>query len=170
MSVSEGVSEVWRGGRFEADPWLVVADDADLPDGRPAIVGAARLVAGVPAAAPGRLGVLIGPADNVLDLAPVLANVSLVAVTFPKFSDGRGFSQARLLVERLGFAGEVRAVGEVLLDQIPLMLRVGITAFKIEHAPTRAALASGRLPSVPYHYQPAADAPAVAGRRFAGPV
>ena len=161
------VSDVWRGGRFEADAWVMVADDADVPDG-PAIVSAARLLAGLSGVARERLGVLVGPGDSVLDLAPALAEVALVAVTFPKFSDGRGFSQARLLVERLGFTGEVRAVGEVLLDQIPLMRRVGITAFKVEHAPTRAALAGGRLPEVPYHYQPAADG-TVAGRRFAGP-
>lgn len=159
-------ADVWRDGRFEADPWVVVADDADLPNA-PALVSLPRLAADVDVARE-RLGVLLLAADAVEDLAPLLARVSLVAVTFPKFNDGRGFSQARLLADRYGFKGEIRAVGEVLLDQIPLMRRVGITAFKVTHAPTRAALNAGHLPDVAYHYQPATDTPPTAGRRFIG--
>lgn len=163
------VSDVWRNGAFEADPWQVVADDAAIPADAAVIVSLARLLAaGSDLPAREYLGVVVGPADTVEALAPLLGRVALVAVTFPKFNDGRGFSQARLLAERLGFEGEIRAVGEVLLDQIALMLRVGITALKVDNAPTRAALAAGRLPTVPYHYQPATDTPAVAGRRFVG--
>lgn len=164
-------ADIWRDGRFEADPWLIVADDAALPVDRPVIVSTARLLAAdTELPEPARLGVVLGPADRLEDLAPALARVAVIAITFPKFNDGRGFSQARLLVVRHGYGGEIRAVGEVLLDQIPLMLRVGITAFQVTHAPTRAALAAGHLPSVPYHYQPASDAPAVAGRRFVGAI
>lgn len=162
-------ADIWRDGRFDPDPWVTVADDAAVPPDGPVIVSAARLLAAagdLPEWA--RLGVVLGPADRLEDLA--LARVAVVAITFPKFNDGRGFSQARLLGARYGYAGEIRAVGEVLLDQIPLMLRVGITAFQVTHAPTRAALIAGHLPTVPYHYQPASDAPAVAGRRFVGAV
>jgi phosphoadenosine phosphosulfate reductase len=159
-------ADVWRDGRFEADPWVIVGDDAELPD-VPAIVSLTRLVAGVAVPAE-RLGVLLQAADAVEELAPLLARVSLVAVTFPKFNDGRGFSQARLLADRYGFTGEIRAVGDVLLDQIPLMRRVGITAFKVTNSPTRSALAAGHLPDVAYHYQPATDTPPTAGRRFIG--
>jgi phosphoadenosine phosphosulfate reductase len=159
-------ADIWRDGRFEADPWQIVADDADLPDA-PVIVSLARLTAGVAVPAE-RLGGLLQAADAVEDLAPLLTRVSLVAVRFPKFNDGRGFSQARLLADRYGFKGEIRAVGDVLLDQIPLMRRVGITAFKVTNAPTRGALAAGHLPYVAYHYQPATDTPPTAGRRFIG--
>ena len=62
---------------------------------------------------------------------------------FPKFSDGRAFSTARLLRDKHGYAGELRAVGNVLSDQIPFMRRVGFDAFEVTHAPTRRALARG---------------------------
>lgn len=164
-------ADIWRNGRFEADPWRVVADDAAIPAEAPAIVSATRLgAAGGDLPARDKLGVLVGPADRLEDLAPLLDRVALVALSFPKFNDGRAFSQARLLVERHRYGGEIRAVGEVLLDQIPLMLRVGFSAFVVEHAPTRAALLAGHLPTVPYHYQPGTDAPAVAGRRFIGAI
>ena len=68
--------------------------------------------------------------------------------------------------ERYGYGGPVRAVGDVLLDLIPLMQRVGFTEFVVTHEPTRAALAEGRLPAVHYAYQPGWDGGSgqVAGR------
>ena len=77
----------------------------------------------------------------------------------PKFSDGRSYSTARLLRERLGFKGELRAVGDVLADQIPLMRRCGIESFEVKHAPTRAALFAGKLAEMHHFYQPIATAP-----------
>ena len=74
--------------------------------------------------------------------------------TFPAFTDGRGYSSARLLVERFGYKGELRAVGDVLADQIPLMRRCGITAFVVKHEPTRKALENGELATVNIFYQP----------------
>ena len=62
-----------------------------------------------------------------------------------------------------GFKGELRAVGDVLADQIPLMRRCGIASFEVRHAPTRAALAAGRLAEMHHFYQPiptAREAPA----------
>ena len=70
----------------------------------------------------------------------------MVALAFPKFSDGRSYSAARLLRERLGYKGELRATGDVLADQIPLMRRCGILSYEVRHAPTRAALAAARSP------------------------
>ena len=77
------------------------------------------------------------------------------ALAFPKFSDGRAFSTARLLRDKHGYAGELRAAGNVLADQIPFMRRVGFDAFEVTHAATRRALAEGRIPEVTLHYQPA---------------
>nr|WP_269332093.1 DUF934 domain-containing protein [Futiania mangrovii] len=91
-------------------------------------------------------------------LDPLLADLShldMIAVRFPKFNDGRGYSTIRLLRERHGFKGEIRATGDVLLDQIAFLRRVGATAFEITHAATRAALARGHLPEVSVFYQPA---------------
>jgi uncharacterized protein (DUF934 family) len=155
---------------FTPDPWRRLGDDEALPAaGRGGvIVPAARLADLAPAEVAG-LGLLLAPEDRVETVAAHLAHLALVVVSFPKFNDGRAFSQARLVAERHRFTGEIRAIGEVLIDQIPLMLRVGITAFAVTHAPTRRALADGRLPAVREHYQPDAVGPgAVAGRRHLG--
>ena len=104
-----------------------------------------------------RFGVVLQPADDVRALEPLLDRVAIVALTFPAFSDGRAFSQAMLLRTRLGYAGELRAVGTVLLDQVPLMLRTGFDSFEVAHAPTLARLVERRLPGIDLHYQPSAD-------------
>ena len=84
-----------------------------------------------------------------------LADRPLVALAFAKFADGRAFSYARLLRDRYGFGGELRAIGDVLIDEIPLMLRCGFDSFEVTNAPTLHALKGGRLPGSPLHYQPA---------------
>ena len=89
-------------------------------------------------------------------IAADLARLAVVALEFPKFRDGRAYSYARLLRERYGFKGELRAVGDVLLEQLFFMLRTGFDAFEIESADTlrdyRTALADFSV-----WYQPAAD-------------
>jgi uncharacterized protein (DUF934 family) len=67
-------------------------------------------------------------------VAADLARFAVVALEFPKFRDGRAYSYARLLRERHGFDGEVRAVGDVLLEQLFFMLRTGFDAFEIDSA------------------------------------
>ena len=85
-----------------------------------------------------RSAIEVASGEAVDALAPYLQRLALIALAFPKFSDGRAYSSARLLRERLGFTGELRAIGDVLADQIPLMRRCGITSFAVSHAPTRA--------------------------------
>ncbi len=80
---------------------------------------------------PGRIGVFLSPADDVAVLAADLESVALVAISFPSFTDGRGYSQARLLRERYSFKGEVRAVGEVLIDQLFYLQRCGFDSFAL---------------------------------------
>ncbi|MGH6923165.1 MAG: DUF934 domain-containing protein, partial [Propylenella sp.] len=115
----------------------------------------------------GPLGVEVLAGEPVRELEPYLSRLSLIAVSFPAFSDGRSYSAARLLRERLDYRGELRAVGDVLADQIPLMRRCGITSFEVKHGPTRAALAEGRLTEMKRFYQPIPTAPgeAPAGTR-----
>ena len=105
--------------------------------------------------------------EPVHTLEPYLWRLSLIALAFPKFHDGRSYSAARLLRERYHFRGELRAVGDVLQDQIPLMRRCGIDSFEVKHEPTRAALTEGRLPEMHRFYQPIPTAPheAPAGTR-----
>ncbi|TAJ25709.1 MAG: DUF934 domain-containing protein [Reyranella sp.] len=101
--------------------------------------------------------------DPVEDLAPHVARLRLIVLHFPKFSDGRAYSQARLLRGRLGYRGELRATGGVLQDQVPFMLRCGFDSFESEQAGFGEALARARtLFSVVY--QPTEDGRAPASR------
>lgn len=94
--------------------------------------------------------------DPVEDLAPHVGRLRLIVLDFPKFSDGRAYSQARLLRGRLGYAGELRATGGVLQDQVPFMLRCGFDSFESDQKAFGEALARARsLFSVVY--QPAED-------------
>lgn len=79
----------------------------------------------------GRLGVRIGPADRVELLRPDLTRLSLIAIEFAGPSEGRGYSQGRILRDRLGFSGELRAVGYVKRDQLFFLARCGFDAFEL---------------------------------------
>lgn len=88
-------------------------------------------------------------------LLPHLDRISLVEVSFPTFRDGRGYSSARILREA-GYQGELRAEGDVLVDQVPLMRRCGFDSFAPQASIDRAAL-DRALARYPEHYQGAAD-------------
>ncbi|MGE5470844.1 MAG: DUF934 domain-containing protein [Bacteroidota bacterium] len=77
-------------------------------------------------------GLLLQGGDRVEDVAGDLAHFAVIAVDFPKFVDGRGYSLASLLRQRYGYAGELRAVGDVLHDQLFFMQRVGFDAFALK--------------------------------------
>lgn len=89
-------------------------------------------------------------------IAPDLTHFALVALEFPKFRDGRAYSYARLLRERYGFKGELRAVGDVLLEQLFFMLRTGFNAFQIESADPLGAYQTA-LGDLSVWYQPTGD-------------
>ena len=88
-------------------------------------------------------------------LLPHLDRLALVEVSFPKFRDGRGYSTGRILREA-GYTGELRAQGDVLVDQIPLMRRCGFDSFAPE-APVDQAVLAASLARYEFHYQAAAD-------------
>ena len=116
-------------GRPVEDRFMLAADDASLPE-TPAVISLARLQRDSEALA-GRnadLGVQVGSATHPEDIAPFLGRVSVVVVEFPKFRDGRGFTIARTLRERYGYAGEIRAVGHILPDQYLFLVRCGFTS------------------------------------------
>ncbi len=146
---------IWRDGAFHADAWQKVPDDGELPEG-PVVVSKKRWLAEREGLAAGNtpLGLRLEPGEDLEDLASDIGKFALVALSFPKFSDGRAFSTARVLREKYGFAGELRAVGNVLSDQIPFMRRVGFDSYEVVHAPTRKALANGRIAEVTLVYQP----------------
>ncbi len=90
------------------------------------------------------------------DYADVLPHVDLVCIQFPKFADGRGYSAARLLRERYGFTGTLRALGDVLRDQLNYMARCGFDSFVM--APGKDPRASlSAFEDFSESYQPAAD-------------
>ncbi|WP_430513350.1 DUF934 domain-containing protein [Pannonibacter phragmitetus] len=100
------------------------------------------------------IAVLVSPGDDVEALAPFAARLPRIAVEFPKFSDGRGFSSARILREQMGYEGDIRAIGDFILDQIPLMLRCGVSSFEISKPHVEAALKAGIWPEVTHYLQP----------------
>ena len=114
-----------------------------------------------------RIGLLLQPADRVEDVAADLEYFQVIAVNFPKFVDGRGYSTAALLRQRYQFAGELRAVGDVLHDQLFFMRRVGFDAYALKDGKSvETALASG-FATFSQPYQGATDQPLPAFRRNA---
>lgn len=103
--------------------------------------------------------VRIEPGDDARALIPSLDRVALVEVAFPAFRDGRGYSTARILREA-GYEGELRAEGDVLVDQIPFMRRCGFDSFA-PAAPIDATTLQRSLDRYDHHYQKAADHPGI---------
>ncbi|QZP07940.1 DUF934 domain-containing protein [Caenibius sp. WL] len=99
--------------------------------------------------------VRVEPGDDARDLIPFLEQLRLIEVDFPSFMDGRGYSAARILREA-GYKGELRAVGDVLIDQLSHLRRCGFDAFAPEKGldPADVEATFNRWPEV---YQAAAD-------------
>jgi uncharacterized protein (DUF934 family) len=157
---------IWQDGSFQRDLWAKAVDGEPLPE-IPVVLSKKRWLVERDTLA-GRnipVGLKLEPSESLDDIAGDLSQFSVIALNFPKFSDGRSFSTATLLREKHSFAGELRAVGNVLSDQIPLMRRVGFDSFEVTHAPTRRALLEGRLAEVRLHYQPSVLVEPPAGTR-----
>ena len=144
------------------DSWTFVADDAEVPASGDLVVSVARAKELIQRN--GRLGVRVEPEDDVNEVAKVLSKVSLIAINFPKFGDGRGYTKARLLRERFGFKGELRAIGEVLADQLQYMLRCGFDSFGLAEGKDVAA-AIRAMDDFTVTYQAATDDPRPLYRR-----
>ncbi|WP_169546309.1 DUF934 domain-containing protein [Sneathiella aquimaris] len=103
-----------------------------------------------------RLGVILENTDDVNDIAEDLERLDLVVLQFPKMSDGRAYTQARLLRERLGYKGEIRAVGDVLRDDVFYMQRCGFNAFELRDDQDVNSVLKA-FDEITVTYQPAAD-------------
>src|SRR3977135_1285597 len=133
-----------RYGKISGDAFVRVADAAGLP------------VGGAVALRLGKTGVSWPNNRDVDDLVPYLDRLAVVALVFPTFRDGRAYSQARLLRERHGYKGELRATGQVLRDQFVFMLRAGFDAFEVmKESDAEAFAATVKRYSV--FYQPTGD-------------
>lgn len=116
------------------DRWQWLDESSPLGAGVAVVVPLTRLLAQRQALIdrPGDLGVVLSTDDDPLALAGDLDRLTLIAVNFPVFTDGRGYSSARLIRERLGWKGELRAIGDIQRDQIPYLSRVGFDAFALK--------------------------------------
>jgi uncharacterized protein (DUF934 family) len=141
-----------RDGIVVADPWLRLERNAD--GGLPAVPPAGDII--VPLAMwreqrarllgrPGRLGVWLEGREEPSTIAEDLKLLGVVAVHFPRFTDGRGYSTARLLRERYGYRGELRATGDVIRDVLFHLSSCGFNAFELrQDEDPREALAGLR--------------------------
>jgi len=126
------VTKLIKSGAYAQDSYAPVADDAALPDGAVLVSlprfqkeRGALLERNTP------IGVKLQAHENPEILGDDVSRLSLIALEFPKFRDGRAFSWARVLRTRLGFTGEIRAVGDFLYDQVNYQRRVGFDAWEV---------------------------------------
>ena len=149
-----------RDGEFAwgEDRFTTVADEDPIPAGD-VILSLARFMAeGEALLANRQVGVLLQPSEAVEDLAYDLPRIPVVVLAWPNFRDGRALSSARLLRQRYGYAGEVRAVGEVLREQALHMVRCGFDAFEPADGSDPQTWAQAALGRYRHVYQRAADA------------
>ena len=157
---------LYKNGAFVDDVWRMVGDD-EMPGDGPCILSLKAWLA-LDAGRDGSnapLGVRLEAGEMIDPILPRLDGLALVALAFPKFGDGRAFSKASMLRGQYGFKGEIRAVGDVLWDQLQLMRRCGFDAFSIENEPTIRALQSGKKPFMDEFYQPGLGAESAADLR-----
>ncbi len=155
-----------ENGRIVEDRYARIDDDAPIPDRVPAIVSAKRFLSD-PAALvrrDGSLGVAWPNDKRVAELEIWLGHLALIALAFPKFKDGRAYSQARLLRETYGFRGTLRATGDVLRDQFHFLTRAGFDSFEVKKDADASAFLDV-LARYSVYYQDGADGRAPALRR-----
>jgi uncharacterized protein (DUF934 family) len=147
-----------KQGRITTDLFVQIADGAELPGDGAILVPAARFLEDPEAMLrrAGKLGVIWPNNRNLDDLVPYLDRLAAVALVFPSFRDGRAYSQARLLRERHGYDGELRATGQVLRDQFVFMSRAGFDAFEVKKDADADAFAE-TMKRYSVFYQPTGD-------------
>jgi uncharacterized protein (DUF934 family) len=147
-----------KGGNIVNDAYLHMADDPELPGDGAILISAARFLEDPEGLLrrPGKLGVIWPNNRDVDDLLPFLDRLAVVALVFPTFRDGRAYTQARLLRERHGYRGELRATGQVLRDQFVFMLRAGFDAFEVKKQSDAEAFAA-TVKRYSVFYQPTGD-------------
>lgn len=121
-----------KDNRVVDDSWTILADDTQsLPDGDLLLSFAQwQTFSNQIEAHKGNVGVVIEGNAEIEDIIEPLLHLPLIAINFPKFADGRGFSVASLLRDRYNYCGEIRAVGGFIRDQLYLLNRCGFNAFK----------------------------------------
>ena len=151
-----------KNGELTQDSWVSVEDPAALPEGSgdsgDIIVTLDHWQAEkeTPKLRNGRLGIQLS-ADQLADsIGADVADFDLIALTFPKFQDGRAYSTARLLRERYGFEGELRATGAVHRDQFFFMARCGFDTYQVQDEKEVKGFTQA-MEEISLSYQPATD-------------
>lgn len=156
---AEATMRLWTPAGFREDEWRH-ADSPEvlLTNGRVILPLDALLAldSHTRRSVNGRLGVTLQPGEQLETIVHLLNELSLVALAFPAFSDGRSFSKAELLRSRYHFQGAIRAVGQILVDQLPHMLRLGFDEFEVSHPVLIERLEKGNTGGIGFYYQPAA--------------
>lgn len=145
------------------DRWKRVGDEAPLPETGDVLVSLGRFLEEKQAllARAGDVAVWLRSDETPTSLVGFLDRLAMIALDFPIFRDGRSYSSARILRERMGYKGELRAIGDVLCEQLTFMLRSGFTTFEMQSARALEEFASV-VHEVHVVYQPTGDGQATA--------
>jgi len=162
------VTKLIKSGAYAQDVFAPVADNAPLPEGA-VLVSLARFQKERESllARNTQVGIRLQAHENPESLGADINHFSLIALEFPKFRDGRAFSWARILRTRLGFTGEIRAVGDFLYDQVNYQHRVGFDAWEVPDNFT-LEMFNRALAEMTNVYQPSADGKKTIGELRAG--
>ena len=168
------MAQLIKNGIVAVDPWKTLeinegetAETVALPAGDLIVPLAVWQTRQPELAGRERLGLLLQPDDQVETVAADLPRFTVIAVNFPKFVDGRGYSTAALLRQRYGYTGELRAVGNVLHDQLFFMKRVGFDSYALLDSKNVAYAIEAGFTSFSDAYQAATDEPQPHFRRRA---
>ena len=154
-----------KDGEIVADRFAPIADDTPIPSNGSILLPAERLLAVVSVLnRKSETGVIWPNNRDIEELAPHLEKLAAIALVFPIFRDGRAYSQARILRERLGYRGELRATGQVLRDQFVFMLRAGFDAFDVKKSADADAF-KAVVKRYTVFYQPTGDGRITAFRK-----
>lgn len=159
--------KIIKDTQIQDDNWQLIAKDAtdNLPAGDIIVpVELWKTQADNLSQRDGGVAVWIDAGEEAESIAKDLEKVAFVAINFPAFTDGRGYSYARLLRERYGYEGEIRAIGDVLQDQLQHMTRCGFTSFALKEGKNIEAAVAG-LKTINEPYQAATDLPPLFRRR-----
>ncbi|MEH6552028.1 MAG: DUF934 domain-containing protein [Pseudomonadales bacterium] len=159
--------KIIKNDKIISDDWQLLAKDATLEEmGNNPVIIPLNLWQSAKEQLTGReqLGIWLDSDESPESIATDLDNFQLIAINFPVFADGRGYSYARVLREEYNYSGELRAIGDVLRDQLFFLMRCGFDAFAIrEDRDATDALAS--LTDFSDSYQIAVDQPVPLFRR-----
>lgn len=162
-----------KGTSLANSAWQHWPDDRPLVDeDTPVIVGLERFRTErlTLLARHGGVGVRLAPGDDAAELARDLGSIAVVALDFPAYSEGRGYSTARLLRDKFGYTGEIRAVGSVSRDRLRFMQRCGIDAFEFDAGDDASTLAAAQaaFTEITVDAQPANDGGTLLFRQLPG--